>query len=536
MMILAFFFIGSLLFYEVLFRDSVVRDFLKSNWVFIFGLVIIGLISKYPYEGFFFGLEYEDAYIYQATARHIYEGVNISSFTTESNVLGSLKESLGTSSSPHPIGFSYIIYLFCSFFGYSFFMANIVSLVFSVLNVVNVILLASFCMSKRSAVLCGFIYTTIPILNVFSSTAFSDPFSNFYLTALCLICVLIYKSKENSIFNYFVLFLVMGSVVLIKRENLILILLSNVLLIFNCLLATFKTKGKEDFRKVIGFGTVSLTIFLFYTFKLEAFQTIDVEDADISQSSFYLPYFPKLFLAFIDGYCTFAPFLFYTTLFVVGVLQCFRNKVFFYVTAVFFSFIFTYSVHYRSYYFVEGFTVHYQEMIRYMINFISFYCIIVAKGWEVSLNYFRKITKMKNNHYLSTCLLVTIFGISFQYTANIRRDYLEDESFSRFATIRKTLSLISEKDHVVITEQVLLYQIFGSNELNLADALLIKGVEEYKLVVNLAVRKKKGIIYIELKEGIIDIDRFPSQFITLKNIKKNLIFEDANCKVFKLSF
>jgi len=92
------FFFGSLILaFSYLLITRVVKNDFKKYWKIILVLILINLVLKFPYSSNFFdGLEYEDSYIYKASARAIYEGQyafsKINPYYPTSCIYGSIKD------------------------------------------------------------------------------------------------------------------------------------------------------------------------------------------------------------------------------------------------------------------------------------------------------------------------------------------------------------------------------------------------------------------------------------------------------------
>ena len=231
LIVTGFFFFGSILSsFLVLYKSPKIRELLNRCKYLIIFLLILNVLLKYPASNQFFnGLEYEDAYVYNATARFLSEhndNNNYRSFLTTCCIWGNLTNcQMSATYSGHVIGFPYILYLLNRILGFNPLTANIVSLFLSCISVITLFLLSFIIISDiKYSIICCLIYILTPIFNVFSSTTFSEPTSMAFVS-LSFLIYLIYITDSNNIKTcqygaYFVtLFFLMVFILFIKKRE-----------------------------------------------------------------------------------------------------------------------------------------------------------------------------------------------------------------------------------------------------------------------------------------------------------------------------
>lgn len=211
------------------------RTILLSNWKILFLLFLLNLLLKLPINSpFFHGMEYEDCYVHQATARHLTsfsstQETGISPFREYIFSLGSITNGGSSQHFYNYIGYPSAIYLMQQVIGDKPFAGHLVSLLASCTCVIFIYLLSTLLkISPQLPISSSLIYTFLPIGIIFSASTSADILSG--LCILTLILLLYVKEyRTDSPFANILLCAAISTVliysILVKRENVLLLCL-----------------------------------------------------------------------------------------------------------------------------------------------------------------------------------------------------------------------------------------------------------------------------------------------------------------------
>ena len=232
---LSLFLASTILFLIVIFKIKSFRNAIFSDYKWVLIIITIAFLSNFPFNSkFFFGLEYEDSYIYNSYARLLLYNKNfeIDPFLTQACCVGPLSNCQGfVTYSGHLIGFPSVIFLLFKLLGYSKYTICIFNFICSLFSILLIFLISKkFIPNKSFAFISGLLYAITPIMGVFHTSSLSETFSSTFL----LLVLLLYFSKIEltdkikSSDNFILWASLLSSLlfaVLIKRENLIMLFL-----------------------------------------------------------------------------------------------------------------------------------------------------------------------------------------------------------------------------------------------------------------------------------------------------------------------
>jgi hypothetical protein len=188
----------------------------------ILAAILLVAIFKFDWGISFFGLEYEDAYVFNFSSRQFYENIYSTSFLTDGILLGSIEEPLSTGTyGGHFITFP----IFLSWFYYVFnyfpeFPSHINSLIEFLTVLVMIIYVRKMIGNNIGWFVVPLFYCFAPAMNLFGTTQLSETFSGF-IVLVCVISLYSFHKSRNKL--HFILFLLSFFVaILTKRENVIL--------------------------------------------------------------------------------------------------------------------------------------------------------------------------------------------------------------------------------------------------------------------------------------------------------------------------
>ncbi len=545
------FFFGSLVLgFGYLTINKYTRNVFKKYWKIIIILILVNIAMKIPYKSYFFdGLEYEDSYIYKASARALYEGEYefsaINPYYPTSCICGSLKDCrMSGIFVTNFLGYPYLINLGYRLFGYQINIANIVSLLFSGISIAFLFTAALLIIDKLLfALICCFIYITIPIFNVYASTSLTEPLSNAYLILILLLCLTFMnpdiEGKRVQFQNILGLSAIVFSLIfsiLVKTTNISLVVCLPVAGLIS-LVADKKIKDKYQRNRLLIFLSVIFLVFLFSALVLKFQAAVEINRGDIGANPFSLSYFKSLAPVFVKSFFDFQWYLVYTIFFLTGIVFGLKEKNGILPIIVFVFYFVLYTVHYRSYYFTRGLPVMKDEALRYMTSIVSVYSLIVGLGIYYLWRSIKKATTNSQvrlfDKSLIASLLVIILGVSVFFTLKCRAHFVEDEQNVRVAPVIKTLDYLSTKDDVLITSEHVLFQIYGNANLRLIDFCSIGTLISKEGIDSLI--RSASVYYLEtISRDSLDEKRYRPQLQYLDSKRKERVYSGQDFRIFRL--
>jgi len=545
------FFFGSLtLAFCYLATNKFIKNAFKQYWKILVLLILANIAIKIPYKSNFFdGLEYEDSYIYKASARAIYEGKydfsKINPYYPTSCIYGSLEDcQMSGIFVTNFLGYPYLITLGYRLFGYQINISNIVSLLFSGISIAFVFTAALLLIDKLLfAVICSFVYITIPIFNVYASTSLTEPLSNAYLMLVLLLYLTFLNSdlegKRVRLKNILGLSAIAFSMIfsiLVKTTNLSLVFCLPIAGLIS-LMAEKKLKDRNQRIKLLISLPVIFLVFLFSAFVLKFQTAVEINRGDIGVNPFSLSYFKALAPIFAGSFFDFQWYLVFTPFFLAGIVLGIKKKNEIFPIFIFVFYFVLYTLHYRSYYFTRGLPVMKDEALRYMTSIISVYSIIAGLGIYYLLRWIRKVTGNRPatsvSKSLVVALLVIILGVSVFFTLKCRAYFVEDEYNVRIAPVLKTLEYLKNKDAVLITSKHILFQIYGNPDLKLIEFCSINNQILEDEVDGLI--RSGNVYYLETWDrDAVDEERYKQQYRYIDSTIKEHVISGNNYQLFKL--
>ncbi len=484
------FFGSAILSFISLVSNKNVIQIVATNWKRLLIILAISFLFKCPLNtSFFHGLEYEDAYVYKASARYFNykNNFDVDPFLTTSCVTGSLDNCTSSATySGHVIGYPFIVSFISSIVGYYPNIANYISLGFSTLAVALLFIVAQLIFNNKtlSTISC-IVFISVPVFNVFSSTSLSEPTSNIYITlAFLLYLTFVHYPNDAKCYNRFNKFLSWAAIlftflfmVLIKREN---ISLSMSLPVATLLYFFMNRHNLDNLTKtnikanLLTYLPILITVIAFAFYVIDFNKTLSVEENDISNKSFSIKYFLDLMPLFMKSFFCFKWYFLFSAFLIVGVFCMTRTGFTLFPIIIFFSYFLLYSSHYRSYFYVKGGIVNEFETLRYMTNLMSMYSLIVGMGlFSIYIISKKKISKIRSlfqsklfQYIFTFTLLVTCFFL----TQRLREEFVQDEYYTRIQPVLETISRFQDINNlIVITGESLLFYIYGKEDLNIIE-------------------------------------------------------------------
>jgi hypothetical protein len=477
-----------------------------------FSLIVRHFSNYYP----FFGLEYEDSYIFSSVSKAININYDFSYDTlfTKYPTLGSLEEPIRTGTiSGHFIFFPLLLSIINLLFGFSPTNILVVNSILSVFQIYITIKTFEIFIKSNQILLCfGLVYSTIPFLVIQNSSGLSETFSSIFVSlAVYFALKSIEKthSKRKTLILY-ILFVMIS--IFIKRDNLILILIPISDLFYELFLKkNYKIPFKElSILSLIVFFLILLSLFI------DIKRTLNDEMNDIGQNPIMFEYFKQIFPIFLTSLTEFSFFSVTGVLFFLGIL-CLnsydKNSLILLILSL--MYMVMYSIHYRSYYMIHGnFIPKTFDTFRYFTNFYS--VIFLFGAIQITRVRLGSIKIMNNTRVLIFAIL-TLIGFNLYSLLEHKSNFSEEEKVIRITPVKRILSLINEND-VIVTDLPVIFQIYGKPNLYTVDITQMTNFE-FKQLDYLSKTKS---IWIMLNKNIDP--RYPSIGTFLK--KYNLKFSN----------
>jgi len=478
------------------------KESLLLNYKPILVLLVVAILAKFPFYGhYFFGLEYEDSYIFNVFARSLLyiQDFSFSTFATKSCIIGSLSNCHSLASfASHFITFPSVIYSIFRLIGYSPYTILYINLLCSLFSVVLVFLIARIMVNdNKYAIISAGIFALTPIINIFHTSGLSETFSSTWILLFLYLFLSKYSQGMANHRNKYLFWVSISFslviVTLTKRENSLIFLIPVVLIIIEFI----KNKAfyiKEPLSLVPIFILIVLILFYYYYINVISIEAI--EQIDMGHPSFNIKYLIATFPVYVKSFFTFKWFTIFSCFTVLGIIfiliEMRKYLNFLYLIVLFFGFLFLYLLHYRSYYFVNYGKINEFETLRYITNFFPLYCLLSGFG------IFRFYEYLISRHLKSVLFLnrvifpIIIFLLIFQ-SQKLKYIFSEIELKERILPVKESLKLV--KNEVIIADGVLLFQIFGNEKVFLIDLRSIGrylGYEDIKELV-----KERGVVYLK---------------------------------------
>ncbi len=543
---------GSLFFGSVIFslislaNNKNVIQIITTYWKRIVIIFAVSFLFRCPLNtSFFHGLEYEDAYVYKASARffNYKKDFDVDPFLTTSCATGSFNNCKSSVTySGHVIGYPYIVSLAYLIAGYHPNIANYLSLGFSVFAVILLFIVAQLILNNKtfSTISC-IVFISVPAFNVFSSTSLSEPTSNLYITlALLLYLAFVHYPNDarcykrfNKLLSWAAILSTFLFMVLIKRENLSLAMSLPVATLLYLFMSRHnldnitKTNIKAN---LLTYLPVILLVIAFAFYVINFNKTMSVEENDISNKSFSIKYFLDLMPLFMKSFFYYKWYFLFSVFLIVGFFCITRTSLVIFPIIIFSSFFLLYTSHYRSYFYVKGGVVNEFETLRYMTNLMSIYSLIVGMGlFSIYIISKERLPKIKSlcqfklfKYIFTFALLITCFLL----TQRLRTAFVQDEYFTRIQPVVETINQFQKVENlIIITGESLLFQIYGDENLNIIDYASISSdileTDLDKLI------EENYVIYLrkDKEESPLWKERWKNQYDYLNSKRKVLLYD-----------
>jgi len=450
--------------------DARLRLLVKQNWkslIFILLLCLVWRVAAYALP--FYGLEYEDSYVYTVSALSPIDEVgrhqSESSFLTRTCVIGSLDSCKERETfSGHYIGWPAILRIARRVFPHAATLPIYVNLLASCVSVVCIYLFCSLILTKEVAWCSSVLFAITPAFAVYGMAAYSEPISNTCMTVAALWYVRYlyceHETRVGMILNCCVLSLTLAFLVVIKREN-ILFLLAFPILSFlgKCAGVTPLPTNKKLMTAFLICGMVSACSIAGFSIS----GSLMHESHEFGQFPFSFLNAIQLIPSFLKCVATPEWYGFTALMVLIGIFNACRTKsVLLLIVGMLLSYVTVYLSHLHGYYQIHGVTVAPEGHLRFLMNCMTWWSILAGGGLASIIQYTsHRLRKGRSLTIAMCCIYAVLCGV---VTANLRERAREDEFVSRIAPglAANALAKASITPVYVVTLEPLIIQMFGS--------------------------------------------------------------------------
>ena len=500
-------------------KRSFKLNFTTLKLVFLFVMIRL-LFVVFP----FWGLEYEDSFVYNDTGRFLNYSYDFETtpYKCQSCAYGSYVNCEEFNSyGGHLLTLPIILAFMNKMIGYRVLNVFVVNFVFSI---ASLFLLIHF--QKRHGVVSRFsvkvfvlLMIVTPFVSIFNTSGLTETLSVFFV--LCFL-LNIYKLSEkdfnykSTFFLFSLLFLLMS--IITKRENLILIFF---IFLIPLIRKAYQIKPFiKDYFLFLIFSIASTLILAisFGVLGIEKNESVDIGSKTFSVM-FLLKNVLQLFLAMID------PFYWGLTglAFIMSVLLALFSKrsniysAFLFVLII--LYIGVYSSHYRSYYQVVFNDSDPFDTLRYSVNYVM---LIILFIHSISGDYVEQLYR-RTFHSVSSKLLLILFFMTLVSNTIFTRLKLHRLEDSRRIQPVMSLLRITKADDIIITDIPMIFRAYTDESQNVIDVYTLENLKLDSLVND----RGNSDVYVLLRSDYSnDFDRFGIDLDFSKFKSVNLLSEE----------
>ncbi|MGA8489683.1 MAG: hypothetical protein WB711_04625 [Terriglobales bacterium] len=374
------------------------RQFLEAlcnNWRWLGLILLVTLLWRLPFDGhWFFGLEYEDSYIYSVSARYVNSGTIMCSpgnscyLTTVCAVGNQNSCRLSETSSGHFLGYPLVIAIASRVFGYSPAMAARLSLTASMATVVLIFLSGKLIGGETAGLAASVIFGLTPVFAVQGVGAYAEPVSNMLVVACFLLCVRLVNSDADStralLVNWLALTFTAVLAVAVKRENVLLVpVITLTGLMFNVDTRN-RAQGKRWLVNLAALLSGGICI-VFAVVQLRIVTVVRREMLEYAVFPFNAAVLRTMLPLFLKSYSSVSWYLGGGILVLLGLIASMRAKrrgV--YAVGALIAYLLLYASHVRSYYQLQSGDVTQFDTLRYSMNIAGLWSILAGLGFAFS--------------------------------------------------------------------------------------------------------------------------------------------------------
>jgi len=533
--------------------DQQCRGILKNNWRVICLVLLVALCWRVPFDGhFFYGLEYEDSYVYAVAGRDLSAGAHFcdqssSCYLTTVCAVGSTNScKFSETFSGHFIGYPFMVALVSRFFGYTPEVASYLSLVASLITVVVVFVVSALIYPGRVAREAGsLVFSLTPAFVVYGVGTYAEPVSGALVVTCLLLCLrLLNPTGEESLpgifLNWSALTLTALLALVVKRENVLLVpvLVSTGLILRS--MSTMKINRSRWPHYLLLLATICICA-EFSLRQLQILRIIQSEKGEYSVFPFSLAILRAMLPLFLKSYVSSSWYLGSGVFVLLGVIASIKSQMRgIYVVTLLAMYLSLYTSHVRSYYQLQGIAATEFDTVRYSVNLGGLGSIIAGVGFAYLIEVLSKTRIQKHLKRFSAIFLWLLIGTyalsSWVLSSRMKEDMLTNELAVRIQPAQAAADAATSlglQNTFVITQEPLLIQMLSSQPVNVIQF----GYLDEALVEDLQ-KQKPNLVFLYLEQEIYtseaDRKRYRESFAYLQGLQKDLLSQGEGYAVYRL--
>jgi len=471
-----------------------------------------------PADGtFFHGLEYEDSYIYTVAGRQMAAGVGPVSQLPDLPYSISVCE-IGSLDScqkwepfrEHLIGYPYAIGVASSIFGYTPSIGSLINLGASMISAVLVFMLAlTIAGDSLTAILAGFAFAAMPVFAVYGLETSAEPFSCccMLLTLWFFVSLWSMEPTSNAVqtFRWCAYTCALLFSQTIKREDALLALSLPLAIPF----VMPRMAGGFSRRLLVGFVITSSVLALIFSFKMHLLETSENEQELLRHFPLTVARLTGFIASFLSSFGVLRWYGGTSLAVLAGIGIAIRKKGTALIPVVLLvAFIVLYASHVRGYYEMESGHVSPESALRFSMNLMGLWAIVVGIGLAWFARYIQLFGASRLGARLWRYSLVSAGGAalitSFVATMHLKRDAVEDETNSRVTPAEvaaEASSIDGSRDGYILTMDPLVVQMYSNSGIRIVD---LESVDSDMLDALIASRTK--LVLLKQNDRLMEAD------------------------------
>lgn len=526
---------------------------LRKKWLPLGLILLVTLLWRLPFEGhFFYGLEYEDSYIYSVSARYLESGTRSCSpgnscyLTTVCAVGNWTSCEVNETSSGHFLGYPFMIAIASRVFGYSPAMTSYLSLIASMVAVLFIFLFGKRIDGDTAGLAASIIFGLTPVFAVQGVGTYAEPVSNMLVVACLLLCVHLLNSGTDSLqrllINWLALTLTAVLAVAVKRENVLLVpVIALVGLIFN-LERRNRAQGKKWLLSLAALISGGICV-VFAVVQLRMVTVVRREMVEYAVFPFNVAVLRTMLPLFLKSYASVSWYLSGGILVLLGLIASIRAKrCGIYAVSVLIAYLLLYTSHVRSYYQLQSGDVTQFDTLRYSMNLAGLWSIVAGLGFAYSADTLAKWNfgarlQQRSGRVILWLFVGTYVVSSWVLTNRWKEDMVSTELAVRIQPAEAALEIVDDlgtKNTFVITLEPLLVQMLCREPVNVIAFPYVNG----SLVQDVH-RRHPDATFLYLEQAIysseVNRKRYRAAFDFLDGVQKTRLYAGNNYVIYRIN-
>ena len=493
---------------------------LTKNKLFLISIIFLFIGLRILFINFpFWGLEYEDSFIYNDTARYLSFEYDYKSmpFKCQSCLDGSYEKCTSYGSfGGHFLTFPYLISIINYIFSYNYNNVFILNFFISISILILIIRWTKQNSNSFSLPIFIILLSLTPFITLFNTSGLSETLSSLFVLIFFLSVFKLNEIDFKFSFTFLIAFLTLIISILIKRENL-------TLLVFLFIIPFLRYYFNQRIlvKNYIMFALSTSIVILALIYKINVLEVESNEGVDVGSPTFNFTNFfiniQQLVLAILNySYWGITGIVFIIST-IYFFIKKYKSKIGLFSLVLILLYIVVYCSHYRSYYQVKFNIVHPFETLRYSTNYFPLIAIFISsQNFPES-----KVRKLFNNNYIMFLSFILLAYNVFELRINLS----DDEYFSRIRPVETTLNHCKKND-IIITDIPIIFHCFASSNQTIVDLYSLNQTRLDNLLVD---GINNNIFYLKPKND--NYDRYKLLFND--NNFSSMIWNDRQYKLLK---